>query len=479
MATATNSHSQTGKPATIAESAAAQPRFDILELVVEGDTVLGSDAIERVVYPFLGTGKTVADAEGARKALEKAYQDAGFLSVNVLLPPQRVDNAGGELRLRVVQAVVDKLRITGAQYTLPSQVRAGLPNLAPGTVPNFNEMQDELAQLGRANADRELTPIIAAGDAPGTMNVEIKVQDKLPLHASVELNSKQSQNTQAGRLEAAASYDNLFQQGHSIGLNWLYSPQRPDQANILSLNYHLPLGGVGDRLFISLLHSDSNTPTPLGGATVSRGDTFRLRWRDELAARDGLNHALSWGLTLRNLRDANQNIAGFSTRSPDLRYPSFNASYELDLGGGTLAGRSTHAQADLTVSLPGLSRRTLDCFGTVEDQFACKRSTARPGFQVLALSLTHREPLGRWALLAKLQGQLADAPLVPAEQVVYGGQDSVRGYYEGEQAGDAGAAMRLEITAPAWQPMAGLQLRPLGFQDLALVHKLNALPCQK
>jgi len=464
-----------------AAAAAPQPRFDILEFAVEGDTVLGADAIERAVYPFMGPGKTVADAEAARKALEKAYQDAGFLSVNVLLPPQRVDGAGGELRLQVVQAVVDKLRVTGAQYSLPSQLRAALPNLAPGTVPNFNEMQQELAQLGRANADRELTPIIAAGDQPGTMNVELKVQDSLPLHGSVELNNKQSLNTQAGRLEAAASYDNLFQQGHSVGLNWLYSPQRPDQANILSVNYHFALGGLGDRLFLTLVHSDSNTPTPLGGATVSRGDTFRARWRDELPSRDGLNQALTWGLTVRKLRDRNQDVAGFSTRSPDLRYPSFNASYELDLSGamlGSLPGRSSHLQADLTVSTPGLSRRAIDCYGTLKDQFECKRSTAAPGFQVLGLSFTHREPLGRWALMARLQGQLADAPLVPAEQVVYGGQDSVRGYYEGEQAGDLGAALRLELSAPAWQPLAQLLLRPLGFYDRATLHKLNPLPSE-
>ena len=58
--------------------AAAEPRFDILEYVVVGDTVLGAAAIERAVYAFLGPQRTAADAEGARKALEKAYQDAGF-----------------------------------------------------------------------------------------------------------------------------------------------------------------------------------------------------------------------------------------------------------------------------------------------------------------------------------------------------------------------------------------------------------------
>ena len=458
-----------------------EPRFDIFEFVVVGDTVLGATAIENAVYAFLGPQRTAADAEGARRALAKAYQDAGFLSVNVVLPPQRVDQSGGEVRLQVVQAPVERLRVTGAQYTLPSQVIAALPNLALGVVPNFNEMQQELALLARSNADREITPIIAAGEQPGTMSAELKVQDSLPLHGSVELNNKQSLNTVAGRLEAGLSYDNLFQAGHSLGLNWFYSPRRPDEADIRSLVYHLPAGGTGDRLYATWLHSNSDTPTPLGGATVSRGDTWRLRWRDELAGRDGLSQALAWGVTRRNLQDQNRDVAGFSTPAPPLRYTTFNATYELELSGAALGakpGRSSRLQTDLTVSLPGMNSREVDCFGSTLDQFGCQRSGATARFQVLGLSLSHREPLGRWTASVRVQGQFADSPLVPAEQVVYGGLDSVRGYFEGEQSGDLGAALRLELISPAWQPGERLSLRAQTFYDVAALQRLQPLPSE-
>jgi len=457
-------------------------RFDIFEFVVQGDTVLGANAIERAVYPFLGPQRSLAHAEGARKALEKAYRDAGFLSVNVVLPEQSVGQGGGELRLLVMPSSVDRLRVTGAQYTLPSRLREALPSLAAGRVPNFNEMQEELAQLARASADREITPIIAVGDRPDAMQVELQLQDRAPLHASVELNNKRSPNTRAGRLEAGVEYNDLFQRGHSIGLNWTVSPSRPDEANIQTLNYNLPLGGPGDRLYLAYVHSDTNTPTPLGGATVSRGSTWRLRWRDELRGLEGLSHALTWGVTLRDLRDANINVGGISTASPALRYPTFQAGYELDLSGGgegATARRATRLQADLTLGLASLGRRTVDCFGKPLDQFECKRSAAEPSFQTLGLTLSHREPFGRWTLDARLQAQLADAPLVSAEQVVYGGMDTVRGYDEGEQAGDLGAALRMEITTPSWQPLdAILSLRAQGFYDAAVLRRLQPLPAE-
>ena len=355
--------------------AAAQPatrtapaaRFDILEYAVEGDTMLGAAAIERAVYPHLGPNRSIDDAEAARKALEAAYHAAGFLSVSVQLPVQRIEPGVAEVRLLVVQAPIERLRITGAQYTLPSRLREALPNLQAGSVPNFNEMQDELADAALANPQAELTPLITAGTAPGTLQVELKVQDQAPFQASLVLNNKQSQNTEAGRLEASLSWDNLFQRGHSFGWSWFYAPRRPAQANIQTLTYHLPLGAPDSRLFVSLQHSDSDTPTPLGGSTVSRGETWRLRWRHALGgigtgAGNGVQQALSLGLALRHLRDRAQGIASFDTDLPTLRYPSLQAGYELYLN-GSVPGRSSRLQADLTLSLPGLSRRMVDCFG--------------------------------------------------------------------------------------------------------------------
>ena len=455
-------------------AADAPAHFDIGEFAVVGDHHLGTDAIEEAVYPFLGPDRTVADAEGARKALQKAYQDAGWLSISVVLPPQRIDGAGGVVRLEVVEAKVAQLRVVGAEYHLPSEIRAAVPSVAPEQVPNFNELQQQLGTLAKTMADTQVTPLLAAGEAPQTMNVDLKVQDHLPLHGSVEVNSKQAANTEAGRIEAAISYDNLFQRGHSLGFNWYYSPLSPAQSNIQTLTYALPTG-VGDGFSALFTHSDSNTPTALAGATVAKGDTLHLLWRDELPQRPGIEQAASWGLTLHHTENANVGVGGATTVSPSLRYPSFNLGYELTLAPPE-SRRNTHLLANLNISLGGLSSRVVDCGGTTMDQFACQRSGAPAGFQTFNLTLEHHEPIGRWLFSARLMGQLTDVPLVPGEQVVYGGFDSVRGYYEGEQAGDSGGALRLELLPPPQTLNEHASLQWFGFYDHAMVHKYDVLP---
>lgn len=458
-------------------------RFDIFEFAITGNTLLPERAVEEAVLPFLGEGRTIADAEGARRALEKAYQDAGYLSVVVELPPQRVGEADGDksVALTVIEAPVDKLRVSGAQYFLPSQVRAEVPSLAPGRVPNFQDMQEELGAAASRAPDREITPLIASGQQPGTIDVDLKVNDKLPVSGFVELNSRQQQNTKRGRLEANLSYDNLFQLQHGLGAYWIYSPLRPSEVNIISLNYNLPLGGPGDRLFMLVSHSNTNTPTTLGGAAIgaslTRGETYDLRWRNQLRAFGSFQHAATWGLQYRHTRDRNRDdLENELSVDPPLRYPVFSVAYELTDFGST-PGRLTTFDIGLNVGLGGLGSRTVDCDGRQVDQFECKRAGARPTFQVGTLGVSHREPVfGGWSLYGRLQSQFASGPLVSAEQFVQGGIDSVRGYFEGEQSADMGVALRAELGTPAFVSTDTLRLSALAFYDRALLRRLQALP---
>jgi len=377
----------------------------------------------------------------------------------------------------VVAAPVERLRVVGATNVLPSRVRDAVPSLAAGNVPNFNELQQELGTLALALPDAEVTPVLAAGTRPATLAAELKVQDSVPLHGSIELNDKQSLDTTRGRLEAALSYDDLFQRRHALALNWFVAPRDTRQANILTGTYALPLGGEGDRLSLGFTAADTNTPTAVGGATVSRGETLRLRWRDQLAAPQGFSHGVSYGATVRNLRDRSLQADGSALGTTPLRYGTLQLGYDLVVQGDT-AGRQSSLQADFILSPGGGNRRTVDCFGTQREQFACKRPDAEPRFQTLNVTLTHREPLGRWSLLARLQGQLADAPLAPSEQIVFGGQDSVRGYFEGEQAADTGLAVRLELGSPGWAVWRGGSVSGLAFVDAAAGRRLYATPTE-
>ena len=437
--------------AAAAADAPGEPRFDILEYEVEGNTVLAVTAIERAVTPFLGPQRQLADAEAARAALEKAYQDAGFLTVFVDVPEQRVDS--GVVRLRVVEGRVERLRVTGSHYYAQGVIRDKVTEFAEGQVPNFNEAQRQLGLVNRGE-ERRVQPVLRPGRLPGSVEIDLKVDDRLPLAGTVELNNQHAANTDPWRLNATVHYDNLFQREHSLALTAITAPTAPSQSSVLVANYTVPLDS-GNSIVAYGVVSDSQVEA-LGGTTVfGKGVTLGLRYVLPYVGSDGSSHSLSLGLDYKNLKE--RVAFGEGSISTPLRYLPFIAAYN---GSWSADGRLTQASATLVTAYRKILQRNVDCPGTIGpvDQFACKRQGADGGFAALKFDLRHSEPAPLGSTLSlRLGGQLATDPLASSEQYTVGGADSVRGYLESESAGDRGVLGSLEVRSanlagrgPSW-----------------------------
>jgi hemolysin activation/secretion protein len=421
--------------------AAEEPRFDILEYVVEGNTVLSVAEIERAVTPFLGEKKTIADVESARKALEQRYQERGFQTVFVDIPEQRVTS--GEVTLRVLEGRVDRVRVIGSRYFSIGEIRAVVQELAPGKVPDFNTVQQQLAEVNRT-ADRIVSPVLRAGRTPGTVEVDLTVKDQLPLHGDVELNNKSSAFTSESRLSASVRWDNLWQRQHSAGLNVQWSPEASNEVRVLSANYLWRFERGSDVLSMYAVKSDSQV-TLVGSALILGDATIAgVRWVRPLLAPPGVFHSLTWGLDYKRF---GQTTLSAETDEADvlgaLDYAPLSLAYSLSWAG---AARSNHSLGLTATSAPrGL-------LGNRDEEFRGRRVLARAGWLVLRADYTHERSLApRWGLWTRWDALYASQPLVSNEQLALGGADSVRGYREGEIAVDRGARASVELRWWPWR----------------------------
>jgi hemolysin activation/secretion protein len=450
----------------VAPADPAVTRFDILEYAIEGNTQLTDFDIERAITPFLGEGKSFNEVGAARAALEAAYHNAGYLTVVVTIPEQQVD--AGMVTLSVLEGEVERLRVKGSQYHLPSGIKARLPELAEGKVPYFPEVQSQVDALNRA-ADLKATLVLKAGRTPGTVDVGLDVDDDLPLHGSVELNNRQSPGTRPLRLNAAIRYDNLWQRGHSLGLTAQVAPQATEQMKVLAANYVLPLDGKGDALALYAVHSSSNVPGPT--SVLNNSDIAGLRVAMPLPATADYSHSVNVGLDYKAIRRVEGLVGGTESTilQPAINYVPLVASYN---GGWLKSGGSTTLDATTTLGLRG-------AFGNREVDFAAKRPGASAQYLVLRGGLTQSESFGRWSLSGRLEMQLASGMLLPNEQYSAGGSDTVRGYQESEQSGDRAARFGLELRTPGWQlgsAASPVRLTGIGFYEAARLVSLQYDP---
>lgn len=460
------------------EAAAPEPVFDVYEYVVEGNTVLPAVAVERAVLPYMGPGRRFADIEQARTALEKAYQDAGYLSVLVSLPNQRVDS--GEVKLEVVEAPVKRLTVSGAAYHLPSRIRDAIPALQEGGIPHFPSVQQQIADAQTASL--QITPLVNASDSGDAIDVDLKIEDKPPYFGSLEYSNAQSYNTTRGRINATAGINNLFQRGHTLGLSWQYAPRRPDDVNTISLLYGVPLNSEDDLLF-TLTESDSDTPTQVSGSgptsIMTKGLFAGLRWTHRLPAMNWpVRHSAFLGFDYKHNRDYSTFVDGLIVQRPPTRYSLLSAGYNLTHNGGS------DVISTLSASVRGASSamagRKVDCDGVQLEQFDCKRAGSSAHFGVVQLAVGHARPvLGDWRLNLSADVQLATGALPSGEQYSLGGNGSVRGYYDFEQSGDDGWRARVELVTPAWLNVGELRGTALLFADRGFVHLVDPQPTQQ
>jgi hemolysin activation/secretion protein len=421
-------------PAPVEAGNPEERRVDLLNYRVEGNTVLSRLEVEKAVYPFLGPRRLAADVEAARAALEKAYREKGYETVGVEIPEQDVRD--GLIRLTVVELKVGRLRVTDARHFSPEDIKKRAPALAEGQVPNYAAVSKQVADLNKTNGDRTITPTLRAGDTPGTVDVDLQVEDALPLHGSLELNDRSSSRTERLRVSGSVRYTNLFQREHSLSLQGQFAPEDPDQTWLVTGSYAAPIQGTPFTVVAYAVHSDSDVAAVGGINVVGSGDIFGLRGIYSFGS-GGLFHTLTAGIDYKNFKE--DLIVGPEYGHTPIDY------YPLTLQYGMIS-RAEKADVDVTVAL-NVGLRGLDAD---EAEFRFKRYNATASWAYLRgdASYLRRLPWGMRASL-KLSGQYAGQPLISNEQFSAGGLDSVRGYYESQELGDDGVSGQFDLESPS------------------------------
>jgi hemolysin activation/secretion protein len=474
---------------------------DGLEVTVQsfevvGATLIAPSEVKDVLRPFLGEKRTQRDLDAAKEALQRAYEERGFALVTVLLPQQPL--LDGRVRLEVIEARLGRVTIEnpGVDWYSDGGVRRATPHLVPGAVLRTKDQEEDLIEANRPR-DRRVTPVQKAGAAPGTVDLELKVDDRIPLHGYVEWNNYRSPGSPRQRAIVRLGYENLWQREHAAGLTYTFAPYTGDRfedVQIFLLDYSMPMPwSRRQTLFAYANWSDSTTLVPGSITSVGKGFTSGLRFNLGLPLAGfmpeiGYDHSLVFGVDYKSIE--NSQFAGADSIVTPIRYLPWTVGYE-----GTLA--RPHSVTTVKAATVFHFAGTIDSGGSEED-FQANVGGVRDDTTVdgtwavynVDASTTLRLPAllttlaqGRfveledpwlaldddWSLAMRAGGQFAEEPLVSSEQFPLGGRTSVRPYLEGELFGDHGYYLQVELRSRALERFLGgflgERLQLLAFYD--------------
>jgi hemolysin activation/secretion protein len=443
------------------ESSSKEPTFDIYEFQVIGNTKLSAKQIESAVYGIMGDNKTISDVEKAREQLEKTYHETGYLTVIVDIPEQEVNHK--IVKLNVTEGKVSKLRVSGSHFYSLGRIKELTSMVAEGEVPHFPTLQKQMTTLNRT-ADKRVTPVIKAGKVFGTVDVDLKVEDNLPLHASVELNDQYSRDTTHLRLSAMAKYDNLFQKDHSFSLSFLTSPLDFNEVRVLSANYLMRFDESDLLLAMYGVLSKSNIATVGGVNVLGDANIFGIRAIKPLPTVANYFHSISFGLDYKNFGQK----TGFNGEiQTPISYMPLSAMYT-----GTLqeSGAVTQFNTGVTLGIRSLLAS--------DQEFDNKRSGAKPNFFVGKSELSRTQFLPKsFELFAKVDAQFSPTKLINNEQFLAGGANSVRGYLSADAQGDRAIHTTLELhSPPLFQSVSWIkEFKVHAFYDMAKLYTIDPI----
>ena len=472
---------QVQAPATTA----APAKFMIAAIDVSGVTVLPQSEIEQVIYPYMGPDRSTDDVEAARKAVQDAYAKQGYESVQVDIPPQPAQTfAQGIVQIRVTEAAVGSVKVTGAKYHSSKLVREQVASIQQGKPLNLKTLQTDLADANRY-PDRQVTPSFLPGKEPGTVDVDLKVKDSLPFHGSVEINNDHSPSTRPLRLIGSLRYTDLWRIGHTISASYIVSPQDRNQTEVFSGAYNAPILGTPWTLTLYGYTSNSDIAA-LGGSNVL-GDGYQIGLRAMYRLPfEKTYQSISFGFDYKHF---NQNITvgGQPAGRAPIEYIPISASYSF-----SSAGDKSTTDITLSATLGLRALKKFGCFSTdpnvtaqncqIVDQFKNKDLEASENFFHANLDASYnRSWKYDFVTALRLSAQLADSHLVTNEQFAAGGLTNVRGYLQSEAVGDDGFVGSIEFRLPSVAshlPSFVDELRLFGFVDGAKIHVLRTLADQ-
>ena len=392
----------------------------VRDVHVTGNTVFSDREIAEVTTPFKNRTLLTEDLERLRLALTLLYINKGYLTSGAIIPDQ--DVTADVITVQIIEGTLTRIDVEGTRWFSSSYLRDRL-SLGRRTPVTLAPLQEQLQLLQQDRRIERVNAELRPGDQRGTSVLNVRVADKNPFHASMDINNYSTPLVGEIRGIGTLLDDNLTGHGDPLSLSY---GQSSGAFPIVNASYALPFTRYGTtfspyyRRYDFKLIEPPFSPLNIKASTEVIGMSLRQpiysSATDEVAFSIIGEHLFTQSFV-------------FGT-TPFSSFPGFQNG-AATVSALRFAQDWTHRTLDTVLAVRSRFSVGLNVLGatinanpdTPDGQFFSWLGQAQAikqfGEQLLGMQL-----LGRMDL------QLTNSPLFSLEQVSLGGRYTVRGYRE-------------------------------------------------
>ncbi|MFH1782965.1 MAG: ShlB/FhaC/HecB family hemolysin secretion/activation protein [Candidatus Omnitrophota bacterium] len=407
------------------------PSFILRDIKVTGATAFTQDELKNIYKPSLDKKIYYSELKGIANAIKNEYKKRGYLTATSFVPQQDIKD--GVVEIQVVEGKVGEIKIEGNKWFKTDLIKKYF-HLAKGEIFDVYKLQKDLTRLNQ-NSDLKVTTVVEKGKVPETTDLIAKAEEKVPYHIGIGSDNKGSRLLGRYRTLVHARSTNATGVNDYLLLSSVFNARSMG----FSLSYDRPLDTYGTKLGIDATYYKMKLGKEFKALDIegeTRILTPHLMWEIFLSEDTEIEGDV--GFEIKDIEKTTQ-TAVTTEEQLTLLFAGFTVEKQTSFFGGsylTFAPKMTMGQKNL--------------FGATGKDHPNASRDNTGGFFVKysqRLSTFQRMPFKSY-LAIDSSVQVSSDTLPSSEQMQIGGQDSVRGYPEGDYLCDTGYYVNTEWLFP-------------------------------
>jgi len=393
----------------------------ISNIDVTGVTLIEYDNIRSIVSLYEGRKLSLSDFREIADYITDEYRSLGYVTSMAYLPPQKIDK--DRLEIRVIEGTVGEVTLSGNEYFKTERLLSYL-DLHRGDYLNYDLMRRNVNRINE-HPDRTAKVVLSRGKEYGETDVDVQVEDQLPIHVTLGYNNYNSRYLERNKFSAEIRSNNLLGMDDIAALE-LQTGEDTDLYILGSARYLFP---VSNRLKLGANYSriEQELGRDLKSLQIEgEGNVASVFFTYNLVNNENVILNLNGGF---DYKDMENKILGIQTSEDNVRI--IKAGVDLDIEDAFNGRTIITSEFDFGIE---------EILGGMDEVDPNASRTGAGGRFVRNATNAARIQSMPWETSLMLKGglQLTNYDLVASEQFQVGGATTVRGYPRAEYVGDVG-----------------------------------------